>query len=869
MVSLRKVSIRISRPSYKYRDPNVSLSDPPRRPITYIWLNALVSAVTYMILNASIQAMKKLSFLLTLTFSITFLLAQGQILPITGHSNLNTDYQHDWAKSIADNSRSDTIDILKFTIDLDITDFTNQTLGGSTKVDFTPKMNNVNEILLDLLQFQVDSVTDMNGSLNYTYNDTTITVDLASTLNLGDTSWVRVHYQGHPQTDPSGFGGFYFTSTYAYNLGIAFQSQPHNYGRTWFPCFDNFVERAQFEFNILTSAGRNSWCNGEMTSEQQLGGDTLLRTWVMDATIPSYLASVAVSNYAAVRDTFMSISGNEIPVALIARPNDTTAMKNSFVNLHAAFDLFEAKFGAYKWNKVGYVLTPNGSMEHSTSIHYASVLSNGNLQYETTMAHELAHQWFGDLITCETPEEMWINEGWAEYLSFLFLEDIYGYEEYLETIQDNHKNMVHRVHILDEGHYALSDVPQDFTYGEHSYNKGADVLHTMRSYMGQLDFYDAWTQTLADFEFQHANSEQLRDHMQGLGYDVTDFFNDHILQPGWCSWEIDSVTTTPNNPFTDVTVFLQQKLKGADHFYQNVPLRVYIYDENFTAVHVQVIAVSGANDLATFQIAFADVGMIALNVGDEIGMALTGQNKMITDTGTELFNLAEFRLTVNSIMDSALVRVEQYWVAPDPIIFNDFSYQLSTDRYWRIDGLWFDGLDASARITYDGRETSSSYIDIELMQDNGGVLFHEDSLVLMYRPDQGSDWTQWPNININTLGSPTDKFGRIDFDGLQKGEYTLAWHKSSVGIEESERKNVLKVYPNPTTSIFTIELPEDLDLQNVELRLLDTSGKLITTPTPRNRIELDLSGNSAGVYLIELRSYGKLIETRSLILTDR
>ena len=68
-------------------------------------------------------------------------------------------------------------------------------------------------------------------------------------------------------------------------------------------------------------------------------------------------------------------------------------------------------------------------MEHSTSIHYASSLANGNLQYETTMAHELAHQWFGDLITCQTAEEMWINEGWAEYLSFLFLEETYGNEE--------------------------------------------------------------------------------------------------------------------------------------------------------------------------------------------------------------------------------------------------------------------------------------------------------------------------------------------------------------------------------------------------------------------------------------------------------
>jgi len=774
-----------------------------------------------------------------------------------------------WVKSVADNSRSDTIDILKFIIDLDITDFNSQEIRGNTKVVFTPELNGVDKILLDLLSLQVDSVLDANGHLNYTHNDTTIIVDLGSLMNSTDTSWVQVFYQGHPETDASGFGGFYFGGAYAYNLGIAFETQPHNYGRTWFPCFDNFVERAQFEFKILTSAGKNSWCNGYLGNELQLGGDSLVRTWVMEEPIPSYLASVAVSNYEVVRDTFMSISGDEIPLALIARPNDTTDMKNSFVNLPIAFDLFEDKFGAYKWNKVGYVLTPNGSMEHSTSIHYARALSNGNLQYETTMAHELAHQWFGDLITCETPEEMWINEGWAEYLSFLFLEETYGNTEYMETIQDNHKNMVHRVHIIDEAHYALSNIPQDFTYGEHSYNKGADVLHTMRSYMGDQDFFDAWKQTLADFEFQDVNSEQLRDHIQGLGYDVTDFFNDVILQPGWCAWEIDSTIVTPNSGNGDVTIYLQQKLKGADHMYQNVPLRVHIINEDLTQTHVQDVTVSGSTAMASFQIPFNNVGMVTLNMDDEIGMAVTAQNKIVDDNGIENFELAEFRITVNSITDSALVRVEHYWVAPDEIMFNDFAYQLSTDRYWRVDGVLFDNLDANARISFDGREQSSGYTDLELMQDVNGVQFNEDSLVLMYRADQSTDWVPWPNIDISTLGSSSDKFGRIEFEGLLKGEYTLAWRKSSVGIDEVLNEKSMKVYPNPSSSEITVELDKNIDLQEIEIRVLDLNGKVISSPNAARIIKIDLSGNSAGTYFLELRSNGLIIETQQVVFSPR
>ena len=802
-----------------------------------------------------------------------FIIARSEVFPQQRSScqqfKSGSVSEANWVKSVADNSRSDTIDILKFLIDLDITDFSSQEIRGNTKVIFTPEMNGVDKILLDLLSLQVDSVLDANSILNFTHNDTTITIELGGSLNSADTSWVEVFYHGHPETDASGFGGFYFGGSYAYNLGIAFETQPHNYGRTWFPCFDNFVERAQFEFKILTNAGKNSWCNGYLANEQQLGGDSLLRTWVMNEPIPSYLASVAVSNYEAVRDTFISISGDTIPVALVARPNDTTNMKNSFVNLPIAFDLFENKFGAYKWNKVGYVLTPNGSMEHSTSIHYASSLSNGNLQYETTMAHELAHQWFGDLITCETPEEMWINEGWAEYLSFLFLEETYGNAEYMETIRDNHKNMVHRVHIIDDGHYALSEVPQDFTYGEHSYNKGADVLHTMRNYMGDQDFFDAWRQTIADFEFQDVNSEQLRDHIQGLGYDVTDFFNDNILQPGWSAWELDSAIVLPNSGNGDVTLYLQQKLKGADHMYQNVPIRVHFLNEDLTQTHVQIVTVSGTTAVANFQIPFNNIGMIALNMNDEIGMAVTGQNKIINDTGIENFELAEFRITVNSITDSALVRVEHYWVAPDEVMFNDFAYQLSTDRYWRVDGLLFDNLDANARISFDGREQSSGYTDLELMQDVNGVQFNEDSLVLMYRPDQKADWTPWPDIDINTLGSSTDKFGRVEFDGLLKGEYTLAWRKSSVGIEETLKEKSMKVYPNPSSSEITVELADGIDLKDLEMRLLDLNGKVISSQNSARIFRIDLSGNSAGTYLLELRSNGLIIETQQVVFNPR
>ena len=112
--------------------------------------------------------------------------------------------------------------------------------------------NNVTVLDLDLLQMTVDSITSQGQLLASTYNDTLLSVTLPLALNMEDTSSVVVYYNGSPQGDPSGWGGWYFQGNYAYNLGVGFDADPHNYGRVWHPCFDNFVERATYDFSILT-----------------------------------------------------------------------------------------------------------------------------------------------------------------------------------------------------------------------------------------------------------------------------------------------------------------------------------------------------------------------------------------------------------------------------------------------------------------------------------------------------------------------------------------------------------------------------------------------------------------------------------------
>ncbi|MCB0765288.1 MAG: hypothetical protein KDB84_11315, partial [Flavobacteriales bacterium] len=614
-------------------------------------------------------------------------------------------------------------------------------------------------------------------------------------------------------------------------------------------CADNFTERNSYEFIVKTHAGYRAWCNGALLSEVQLGGDTIVRHWSIEETMPAYLASVAAAAYTAVRDTFVSITAQPVPVELVARPVDTTGMKNSFTHLQDAFDGFERRFGAYRWNKVGYVLTPQGAMEHATSIHYPASIAGGSLDYENVMAHELAHHWFGDLVTCDRAEEMYINEGFAEYLSYLFLEDVYGPATYRNTVRLNHRKMLQRAHLLDEGWWALSEVPQEWTYGETVYNKGADVLHSLRGYLGDTLFEQGLSSFLSMNAFSPVNTTVLRDHLTAVtGMDMTDYFADWIQQPGWAAFEVDSFLvgaqiggTWPTN------VHVEQKQRGPSAPYHNVPITVTCYDMTGAEWRApDPYMVGGTHSAFSIAPPFPP-SAIMLNTDERLSLAMTTDIDTLLGASTTTYSHSDFRITVGSVPGPIPIIIQEYWVAADPETDEPFAYKVSPDRYWRISGNIPEDAVLSGRITYDGRNTITGALDVGLMEDVNGVAFDEDSLVVLYRPDGRWPWTLHPDQTLNTLGSTTNKMGRIDFNGLRAGEYTLAWRTSAVGISAPSPPSTWTVHPNPATDHVCITRAGSPVLGRVDL--IDASGRVIrTVPVNGNVLRMGLDGVPAGRY---------------------
>jgi aminopeptidase N len=763
-------------------------------------------------------------------------------------------------KLMADNDRSDTMDILKYTINLNITDFVNKKIKGNTEVQFTPKVNNVNTISFDLLKLSIDSVKFNSSLLSYSYNDTLLIVNLPGAQNIGDTNSVVVFYQGTPKTDAQ-WGGFYFQGNYAYNMGVGFAADPHSFGRVWFPCFDNFVERSVYEFNITTNSGKVSYCNGILDHDSTDGSGNRIRKWIMNQSIPTYLACVAVAPFTQVNDTFPGLNGN-IPIVLAAIPTDTVNVKNSFSNLKNALTTFEDRYGPYLWDKVGYSFIPfaAGAMEHATNIAYPRTFADGSKTYETVWAHELSHHWFGDLATCETAGDMWLNEGLAVFSEFIFTESVYGNAAAQAYIRPLHEDVLHLTHIKDGGYRAVSGIPTEYTYGEHVYNKGAEVARTLRAYMGDTAFFNGLKYYLNDKKFDHATSFEFRDALTASsGIDLTDFFNDWVFNPGFPHFSVDSFTVVPNGGQFDVTVHVKQKITGAPALFSNVPLEVTFMDSAWTMT-TDTFIMNGATGTFNFTVPSRPANVM-LDFNEKIAQAIALQYKTIKASGTSNFTNAKMNVTIQSVTDSAFMLVEHNYTAPDSFkIMPSVKYRLSPNHYWKVSGLFPSGFDATGRLYYDGRTPaamSSGYLDNEL------IISTEDSLFLFYRKSAADDWDIYPYAT-KVPGTLTDKYGYFAIDSLLPGEFTFGMKDYLLSSFENKMiEEKISLYPNPTSGILYIESGKENPIERILIYGIDGRKVAEETFNGKNEsISINLGELSNGIYFIDCISKGKSIKAK-------
>jgi len=747
---------------------------------------------------------------------------------------------------VKDPTHSDSLDIKNYAINLRITDFTNKTISGYTDIKAVPKYSGLNYFRLDLLVMTIDSIIlNNNVVLNFSYNDTLILIPLNPPLSLSDTINVKVYYNGHPQEDPGTYhwGGFKWSGTQAYNLGVGFETDPHAFGRCWYPCIDDFVDKASYDYYITVDSALNhtAVCGGMLQSITPNGNGTRTCHWKQSEEIPTYLASVAVGNYVCVSDTFQALLGN-IPVDIWVNPSDVSKVWTSLPKLHEIFDSFEQRFGPYYFCRVGYVSVPfnSGAMEHASNIAYPTSCFTGNNSYETLYGHELFHHWFGDLVTCNTALDMWINEGWATYSESVYMEDLYSMEQAKEYRRNAHCTNIRYNHIEEGGYYALYGIPHNLTYGTTVYEKGGAVAHTLRGHLGDSLFFSSIKEFLDSMKFKSVSSFEMRDILTGIsGVDLNGFFDSWVFTPGFPHFSIDSFIVSPNGPDYDVSLYLCEKMRGRSTYSQDLRFEVAFMDSTWN-IHTFLVEFDGPSCVRNVTIPFSPA-VVMVDPEERTADATTDNYKTLKSIMTYDYAKTFFQAIVEEITDSAFVRVEHNWVAPDTLKTPVPGLFISTERYWKIDGIFPQTLRIKGRFNYNKTSTSIGYLDIELITNV------KDSIVLLYRPNSTQDWQIIP-----TTVSGNNLAGFLYTENTPPGQYALGiwdWARYlSMNTPVAENKE-MSIRPNPATNTITFSCNNPCFL-----KIYNTSGISFIEKDVKgnNDIKIDISELPKGIYIAQI-----------------
>lgn len=448
-------------------------------------------------------------------------------------------------------------------------------ISGTVTTYFVPLVAGFNQITFDLTDsLSVNSAT-YNGTplTSDAPGDNTINIDLPTVLAIGTLDSVTINYEGIPTN--SGFGSFDTSSHNGFPI-LWTLSEPYG-SRDWWPCKQQLTDKIDSIDVIITCPTAYTAVSNGLLKDTIVSGPNTTYFWKHRYPIPSYLIAMAVTNYNLFIEEVPLTSGDTVFVHNFIYPEDTTMWFNSFSSTYSYMVLFSDLFGDYPFadEKYGHAQFPwGGGMEHQT-ISFMGSASSG------LIAHELAHQWFGDKITCGSWEDIWLNEGFATYLTGLSRETFYP-PEWQQFKESN----IQSITSVPYGSVFVNDttlIGRIFDY-RLSYQKGAMVVHMLRWIMGDSAFYQGVNNYLNDpqLAYGYAKTDDLRSHLEAArDTNLTEFFDDWFYGEGYPSYQIDAYQ---NGGLLDITVN-QTSSHPSVSFYE-MPVTITAVGDNIDTTYI-------------------------------------------------------------------------------------------------------------------------------------------------------------------------------------------------------------------------------------------------------------------------------------------
>lgn len=416
-------------------------------------------------------------------------------------------------------------DVTYYALDLRIFPET-RSLAGSVTMRAIMLAENVNPVVLDLRGMVVDSVLIEGQQLAFIKRAATVDITLPSTIPAQQPFVLTVYYHGVPQA--TGFGSVGFSSA-AGAPWVWTLSEPYG-ARDWWPCKDHPTDKADsLDVRITCPSGLIAASQGRLVSTTANPDGSVTYHWRHRYPIATYLVSLAIANYTMITQWFRYSPADSMEIQNYVIPTSYTTAQSQLPHILPQLEIFSELFGLYPFisEKYGHAQFGwGGGMEHQT------ITSLGGYS-ENLLAHELAHQWFGDMITMSRWSDIWLNEGFATYSVALYRERRYGrgdYTGYMNGQMTSARNAVGSIFVSD-----TTDISQLFS-GSLVYAKGATVLHMLRYVIGDSAFFRFMKQYALDphLRFATASTADVRRVSEAAsGMDLTFFFDQWIYGSGF------------------------------------------------------------------------------------------------------------------------------------------------------------------------------------------------------------------------------------------------------------------------------------------------------------------------------------------------
>ncbi|MBY0481298.1 MAG: M1 family metallopeptidase [Chitinophagaceae bacterium] len=472
-------------------------------------------------------------------------------------------------------------------------DYDKSYLNGKVWITLKPHFYPTDSLQLDAKGMNIHTVemvgTEKNTKLNYSYDSLFLKIKLNKTYQKDEKYTIYISYTAKPdefKTEGSAAitdaKGLYFINPKGTDPKKPTQiwTQGETEGSSvWIPTIDRPNQKGTNEFNLTIPAKYVSLSNGKLVAQTKNADGTRTDSWKMDQPHSPYLFFIGIGDFAIVKDSY---KGKEVNY-YVEKEYEKVARK-IFGLTPEMMQFFSEKVTGieYPWVKYSQIVGRDyvsGAMENTTAtLHQESAqqdarqLVDGN-EWEGTVAHELFHQWFGDLVTAESWSNITVNESFADYSQLLWLEykygaDAAGFEQFKEMQS-----------YLGSGGSAKDLVrfyynTQEDVFDQVSYQKGGRILHMLRNYVGDKAFFASLNKYLTTYKYGNGSGHKLRLAFEEVtGKDLNWFFNQWYFGSGHPKLEIDyRYDTAAQKAF----VFIKQTQSGDKLF--KLPLAIDIYN---------------------------------------------------------------------------------------------------------------------------------------------------------------------------------------------------------------------------------------------------------------------------------------------------